>query len=116
MVYDDFLEKIIKDGIIYSEKKYAKNQEKLMAATLGLDACRNKKPNELLGLLNEARKITQKTNINSKLYIIVSTYELTIEWVCNCIAAMMIVQKQKPIVQPTMRGFLKMSEVLRVRS
>ncbi len=111
MSYEDFLDNIIKDGIAAAQKDYANKPDKLNGSIEGFEACRGKTPEELFKLLDSARLARQEARDRDD-YWTVRCYELEVEWVCNCVAALQQTMKQKTIVTPTMRGYLKMSETV----
>jgi hypothetical protein len=116
MKYEDYLKRIIDDGIEAAKRDYADKPLKLEGAVAGFEACRGKSPEELCKLLDEAGEKRREASLKKAAdYWRHRFYEAEIEWVCNCVAALQDLRKEPAIVRPTMRGYLKMSEVVGIR-
>lgn len=114
MNYDQFLDEVIDGGIAGARKDYANKKEHLRGALAGFAACRDKTPTELAELLADARNM-QKAALASRStdYWYHRCYEAEVEWVCNCISAMMVNERVTPIINPTARGAMRAAEILR---
>lgn len=60
MNYNDFLNRIIDDGITAAKRDYENSPDKLKGAVAGFEACRGKSPPELFELLREAGEATRR--------------------------------------------------------
>lgn len=113
MTYLDFLTKIIDDGIAAARADYKDDAEKREGAIAGFEACRDKTPPELLQALEAARAATAAAYRTQDLtYWATRCFEAEVEWVCNCVSAMLFNERKPIIVPPTARGVLKAAEVL----
>ncbi len=107
MEYEQFLTKIIDDGIAAATKSYASRPDKLKGAVAGFEACRGKSPEELKSELESAGKATKMARIcRADNYWEVRCFEAEVEWVMNCVGAAM----NHP--GSTVRGLMKAAEVL----
>lgn len=126
--YDAFLAQVIDDGIAAAREDYGWREKRghknaaamLRGAVAGFEACRGKRPDELVGLLEEARKRAvdalpmQDNRRRDSDYWEARCFEGEVEWTCNVISAALVNQGQEPIVPPTVRGMMKAAEVLGV--
>ncbi len=109
----DFLSVVIEDGIAAARKSYANDPEKRAGAVAGFEACRGKSPTELLALLEGARSDTRLAYVlDARDYWRARCYEAEIEWVCNCVSAVLENEGHAPIINPTYRGVMKANAVL----
>jgi hypothetical protein len=116
MEYLKFLERIINDGIEAARKDYANAPDELKGAVAGFEACRGKQPAELAALHLEAQSRTREAfRLRVENYWEIRCYDAEIEWVCNCVSAVMLNQGLPVIVNPTARGMMKAAEVVGVR-
>jgi len=121
MIFSEFLERVINDGIEAAKADYSKPEDdaRLKGSIAGFEMCRNKTPNEIYHLFLNAQKeigdwwmkgaiseVEQYWYLNCKM--------AEIEWVANVISAILISQGERPIVIPTARGHLKAAEILGV--
>lgn len=117
MTYDDFLTRIIDDGIEAAKADYTKPEQAthLKGAVAGFEACRGKPPAGLVILLGEAHKRTMEAYGEDVLdYWERRCFELEVEWVTNCVSALLVNQGGLPLTSyhPTARGVMKAAEVL----
>lgn len=122
MTYDEFLTRIIDDGIEAARKSYSqpKQRAKLEGSLEGFEACRGLNPAQLLALLEDAgqrveaarRRVDDGADIDE--YWKERCRESEIEWTANCLSAVLANQGMKPIVPPTARGVMKAAEVVGV--
>jgi hypothetical protein len=118
--YYEFLSKIINDGIEAAKADYnkPKDEHRLSGSLEGFESCRNKSPDELSTLLLNARKeATEKLRHDEKVeeYWFHRCKELEIEWVCNCVSAILQNHGLPTLITPTARGVLKAAEVVGVK-
>lgn len=112
--YNDFLNRIIDDGIDAVQIDYKDSPDKLRGAIAGFEACRDKNPGELAQLLTDARKAQHEAyrDLDVNDYWRVVCYAAEIEWTCNCVSAALANEDQPVIVMPTARGMMKAAEIL----
>lgn len=115
MEYARFLTRVIDDGIAAAQKSYATDQPKLAGAIAAFESCRGKPPDALQAVLLYARGETARV-VGGSLsdYWRARVYEAEVEWVCNCVSAVLLGQGKPVLVPPTARGFLKAAQVLGV--
>lgn len=126
MTYDDFLHRLIKEGIAAAKKDYQSDEDnnrgKLAGSIDGFEACRGKQPIEILKLLEDARvkghqafiRVHEK-EISDFEYWKVRCCEMEIEWVANCVSAMLVNQGLQPIVYPTYRAVMAVAKIVGVK-
>ncbi|MBN2421169.1 hypothetical protein JXB27_02725 [Candidatus Woesearchaeota archaeon] len=115
VTYEQFLDKVIVDGIAAVKIDYAKDSLKLEGALAGFNVCRHKNTKQLADILANAHSNTETAfNERAKDYWKIRCYESEIEWVCNCLSAVMQNQGMKPIITPTYRGYKKAAEIVGV--
>lgn len=117
MNYTEFLTKVVDNGIEAARQSYNRpdQKDKLAGSVAGFQACRDKGPIELKGLLEAsavARADARKNDHDR--YWWYRCYEAEVEWVCNVVSCMLINQKMPPIVPPTARGMVAASKILGV--
>lgn len=112
MNYFEFLDKIISDGIEAAAKDY--KGLKRAGALAGFNACKGKSPKELKDLLdasNTATEDARKRKVGEQ-YWWFRCYAAEVEWVCNCVSAILWNQGLEVIIPPTTRGVLKAAQVV----
>ncbi len=119
MTYQDFVARIIGDGERAATRDYADNAPKLAGARDGFAACRTcGSPPELALLLAFARDQVQAQLraplLDAEAHTHASAFAAEIEWVCNCVSALLLNEGHQPICPPTARGVLKCAELLGV--
>jgi len=99
MEYLDFLNQVINNGIISAKQDYSsiRQKNKLDGALTGFEACRNKKPEELLEIYKEISAYV--TGENRENYLWFRCYQAEVEWVCNVVSAFCI-GKLQPVLLP----------------
>ena len=113
-----FIERVVIDGIVATRADYKepRQKQKLEGSILGFERCRGKNPQELMALLREAQEATLKAYTEQvESYWFIRCQELEIEWVCNCVSAVLVQRGLSPIFTPTARGALKAAEIVGVR-
>lgn len=123
MTYEQFLDRIIDDACAAARKDYVRRTDKMAGAIDGLEACRGKDPAALRALLEAARAETLASRqAQMDDYWTVRTYEAEVEWVCNCVSAVVWLHADRPppgfgrIVVPTVRAARKAAQVLGIRT
>lgn len=121
MEYNEFLKRVIDEGINAVKSDYTKEHDKyrLEGSIAGFEACRNKTPEELLIVWKESQEYVQKSYIDRnepEKYWWFRCYQLEVEWVCNVVSAMLYNQDCKPILSwlPTCNGMSKAASILGV--
>lgn len=120
MEFNQFLNRIINDGIEAATKHYSKSsqKDKKEGSIAGFEACRNKDILELKDLLEKAKEQTHLSRIsindNNEVvnYWFIRCFELEVEWVCNCVSACLYNEKKPVIITPTVRGMMKAAEIV----
>lgn len=118
MIFDDFVTRIIDDGIQAATDDYTRpnQQNKLRGSVAGFEICRGKNVEELRELLAASATATHDAcQRKSSDYWWYRCYEVEVEWVCNCTSALLHNQKLPTIVTPTVRGVMKAAEIVGVK-
>jgi len=125
MTYEEFLRRTIDEGIEAARQSYQRPDQahKLEGSIAGFEACRDKKPAEILALLTaaeaESRAAMHGTGSSDddpalKNYWRLRCKTLEIEWVANVLSAALVCNNLQPIVPPTARGMFKAASILGV--
>lgn len=115
MTYSDFLSAVIDTGIEAAKADYANDPAKRDGAIAGFSECRGKEPGELRTLLTNARNDAQKLFMgdNDAAYWTATCRAAEIEWVCNCISALLMGRGETyVIVPPTARAVMHVARIL----
>lgn len=116
MLYIDFLNRVIDDGIAEAEKCYAHDANKRAGALAGFEACRNQTPDLLLSVYNETLEYTQQSfrNRDKDSYWWFRYYQVEVEWVINVVSAMLNLAGGPPLLNhlPTINGMRKAEMIL----
>ena len=115
MTYNQFLDQIIDNGIEGAKRDYAKPEQKmkLRGAIAGFSICRREDPHGLQSLLKMAQESTQQARSEkSEDYLYYRCYEAEIEWVCNCVSALLYYNHMPVIVQPTARAAMAIQPIV----
>lgn len=108
MDYQQFLTRVIDDGIEAAHRDYASDEHKRRGAVEGFEACRGKSPRELGELLATAASNTSRAREDRvDDYWRFRCHELEVGWVCNVVSACLHNQGLPTIVTPTARGMMK---------
>jgi hypothetical protein len=119
MRYEDFLARVIDEGIADARRSYGtdRDADKRAGAVAGFEACRGKTPPELAALAVSARRVAADTFRDGATHGLVTPewyvrcFELEVEWVCNVVSAALTAG---PLLAhlPTARGVLKAAAIL----
>lgn len=114
--YATFLDQIIRDGIAAAHHDYKDvSSHQLQGSLAGFEACRGKTPAELAALLADARRETAEAYWGQAAdYWRTRCFEAEVEWVCNCVSAVLRNEGFPVIVPPTARGVQKAAQVVGV--
>lgn len=127
MNYDDFMHRLINLGIDAAKADYGQEQgeysaDKLAGSIDGFMECRGKQPTQILELLTDANKKVQEAfirvtekEISSGEYWRVVCRQTEIQWVANCVSAMLANQGREPIIPFTARAALTVAQIVGVR-
>jgi hypothetical protein len=117
MDYYELLNRIIDDGIAAAKEDYIEGP-KLEGSIEGFEACRDKLPEKLKMLLEQATAKTHQAMMDDSIanedYWRIRCHEAEIEWVCNCISAALMNEGKPVIVQPTAGAVMKVAEIVGV--
>lgn len=142
MTYDDFIHKLINMGIEAAKADYGLekgpkgtqhgghhvsltedyNADKLAGSIDGFMECRGLRPDKIGELLADAQKkvheafirVTEK-EISYGAYWRVVCRHAEIEWMANCVSAMLVNQGMEPIIPPTARAALTVAKIVGVK-
>lgn len=113
-----FLQRVIDEGIAAATKDYSRPNQKAQrdGSVAGFEACRNKNVEELRELLLATHTATEDArHRRAKDYWWYRCYESEVEWVCNCLSAVLRNEGLPIIVIPTARGFIKAADIIGVK-
>lgn len=119
MEYEAFLESAITDAIADAKQIWAislPHQDKLSGALNGLESCRHKSPFELRDMIEACKSATSYSRKIQDKVSWFKSYEAEVGWICNVISCWLIVNKQKPITTPTVRGHIKAQEIMKLET
>lgn len=123
MDFTTFLDRLIDDGISAAKDSYRRpeQQQKLLGSIAGFDACRQVRGihvhKDLGELLDSSKSATACARDQDKAkYWWYRCYEMEVEWVCNCVSAVLHNEGLPTIITPTMRGVFKAADIVGVRS
>ena len=119
MNYNEFLTRVIDEGIEAAKTDYTNKSDKdyLEGSIAGFEACRNKNPEELIEVWNEANdkyeNAFQKQKNNYWWY---RCFQLEVEWVINVISAMLVNEGQDSLLSwlPTACAMMKAASIIGV--
>jgi hypothetical protein len=117
MNYYELLDRIIEEGIAAAEADYEEGP-KLDGSVAGFEACRGKPPESLRALFEQAHADTHNAimaNVAEEDYWRIRCYEAEVEWVCNCVSAMLMNEGKPVIVPPTAGAMMKVASIVGVR-
>jgi hypothetical protein len=124
MTYIEFLHEVIERGIkgASADPIINKYPKRLEGSIEGFNACRNKTPEQLSALLTEANAKTLNARLDTndkdekdiEDYWKQRYYAIQIEWVCNCVSAILMNERKPVIIQPTARGYMNAAEIIGV--
>ena len=115
--YKQFLARVIDDGIAAARHDYAepRNAQKLAGAIAGFEACRGLDPLQILDALIDANaRADQAFRDRSDDYWFHRCFALEVEWVANCLSAVLMNEGRPTIIPPTARGVFKAAQIIGV--
>jgi len=121
MDYNQFLRRIIDEGIAAVTADYTEESDKdrLEGSIAGFNACRDKLPEQLVEIWTKASAdVNEAFGDREKKYWWLRCFQLEVEWVINVVSAMLINEGQKPLLAwlPTANGGMKAASILGVQS
>ena len=120
MNYNEFLTKVIDEGIESVKTDYTKSEDKnrLDGSIAGFEACRDKLSDQLV---KTWQKATDDMNIafheRKDNYWWFRCYQAEVEWVCNVVSAMLMNEGHiTPLLSwlPTANGYIKVASIIGV--
>ncbi len=119
MNYYEFLNRVIDEGIAAATADYTKESEKqqLDGSIAGFDACRNLLPEQLVETWQKATDDMNQAHFEQKEnYWWYCCFQSEVEWVINVVSAMMINERQDPLLSwlPTANGMRKAASIVGV--
>lgn len=113
MSYDEFVQEVCKQGLLSVKSEYAEGSDRLTGAVDGFVHClkQPRDPAALASKLAHAQQLT-KSAYGSDTYERCRWRELQVEWVCNVVSAMLVNERQVPIINPTARGTMQAHRIL----
>lgn len=109
MKYEEFLQRVIDQGVAAASQSYENDGLKRRGALAGFRACEGKSVPELAKLLADATTSSRhREDLAIDDYWEAVTYEHEVEWVCNCVSAATGVR----IGHPTARGAIRAAAIL----
>lgn len=124
MTIPEFIDQVIEKGIEGAKQSYSKPEQmhKLEGSIEGFEKCRGKDPAQLARLLGEAQvdsRMAMDDEIKGKIgidqYWQIRCREAEIEWVCNCVSAVLHNQGLPVIINPTARAAMLAAEIVGVK-
>lgn len=118
MTLSEFLDKVIETGIMGAHHDYRNSPNKLAGAIAGFEACRGRNPDEIRELLQAARAEVQDMRRTHHTVHDITAYwrarckEAEIEWIANCMSAVLVNNGMRPIIPYTARGALHAHHIL----
>lgn len=113
MKHADFVEKVVDRGMEAAKKSYAHpdQKQKLEGSLAGLQACYSKDVPYLTELLEQAgrRRLHEHGKEDYWYY---ACFHSEIEWVCNCVSAVLHNQGLPVIIPPTARAVLLAATIM----
>ena len=121
MTYNEFLTRIIDEGIAAATADYTdpKDKERLEGSIAGFNACRNLLPEQLVEAWQTATTDVNVAFREQKInYWYYRCFQLEVEWVINVVSAMLINEGQQPLLAwlPTANGAMKAASILGVNT
>lgn len=118
MTYDEFLVRVIDEGIAAARRDYADDAPRREGAVAGFEACRGRQPAELGALLIQAESQAGRAHWgeSSERYWYLRCFALEVEWVCNVVSAILVNEGRDPIVPPTCRGVRRAAKIAGVET
>jgi hypothetical protein len=114
MGFEEFLARVIDDGLAQARRDYAHCPEKRRGAVAGFAACRDLDAIELRRLLARSRErvAAARAQVPLSEYWEARCYAAEVEWVCNVVSAALHNERLPTIIPPTARGLLKAHAIL----
>jgi hypothetical protein len=119
MNYNEFLTRVIDEGIEAAKTDYTEESDKqrLEGSIAGFEACRDKNPEELVRVWKKASDdVNNAFGDNERKYWWFRCFQLEVEWVCNVVSAMLLNEGRRPLLAwlPTANGGMKAASILGV--
>ena len=121
MTYEEYLARVISDGEVAARRDYSgstpRGQARLAGALRGFEECRGKSMAQLVSLSEEAERdaqLARQSDEDADDYWRLRCRSAEIEWVLNCVAAV-VVSQGEPTPRPglpTVRGLMRAAAIL----
>lgn len=111
----EFLSRVIDKGIEAAKRDYDQpgDADRLRGSLAGFEACRDKTPDELMQLLQEATRVTSEAHRREDSnYWETRSREAEIEWVCNVMSVVLVQNGFRQIVPPTASAMMTAHKIL----
>lgn len=115
MNYSEFLNEVIDKGIAAAKEDYKDGKQNYLEGSIaGFEACRDKSPEELREIYFETHGYINQAYGDAEKYWWFRCYQLEVEWVCNCVSAILLNMDKPPILSwlPTCNGMQLASKIL----
>lgn len=113
MRLSEFQHEVIEHAIRGAHEDYRDEPQKRDGAIAGLEACRSLNARQLGTMLVAANTaLSQAYAEKSPRYWEVAMFHAEVEWVCDCVSAVLLSMGSAPIISPTARGYAKAAEII----
>lgn len=114
MNFKEFVNKVCDTGIEGAKESYKDRPNMLKGSIAGFEACRDLKPDQMLSLLKKARgeAAYQMMQKDIDLYWEHTCFANEVEWVVNCVSAVLMNEGKTPIGAVTSRGLMHANDIL----
>lgn len=125
MKYEDFLKRLVSQGIEAARRDYGgkdRHRDAMLAGSIeGFMECEDLQPDEIADLLQDAGRRTREARTRAELgetkrddYWRARCRELEIEWVANCVSVILVNDGHEPIIPPTGRAAMTVARIVGV--
>lgn len=121
MTIATFVTRVVQDGIAAAIADYGAGTANALGSEAGFTDCLGKDGVEIAALVLAARRLRHDAQIASYAdeitideYWFFACYCAEVEWVANCVSAVLVNEGYAPIVPPTARGVMKAAEIVGV--
>jgi hypothetical protein len=118
ITHEEFLTRVIDEGIAAARRDYSRpdQKDKLEGSVAAFVACRGKSVLDLAKILAEADVATDAAaNCDDEKYWFYRCFAAEVEWVCNCVSAVLHNEGKPVIIPPTARGYMQAAKIIGVK-
>lgn len=119
MTYREFVVRIITEGVEACERAAFEepSSPRVAGALSGLEACLGCQSAPELGVLlafarNKQTAVVREPVPDADQCVFAQGFTHEVEWICNCVSALLLNEGLQPLITPTSRGIMKCSELL----